>query len=195
MKKNLLFPILLFSAVIFSIFSFTNISSSSKINQPPKTNADKAGLTLPAGFSASIVADNTGEARHIAVTKEGDLYIKLGSAKGGNGILFLQDPDQNGRYQKKTGFADYSGTEVGLKNGYLYASSNTTIYRYKLNDKDEVTDPKNPEIIVSGLLDHGEHNSKSFTFDDHGNLYVNVGAYSNSCQEQYRVPGSMGMKG
>jgi len=195
MKKNLLFPILLFSAVIFSIFSFTNISSSSKMNQLPKTNADKAGLTLPAGFSASIVADNTGEARHIAVTKEGDLYIKLGSAKGGNGILFLQDPDQNGRYQKKTGFADYSGTEVGLKDGYLYASSNTTIYRYKLNDKDEVTDPKNPEIIVSGLLDHGEHNSKSFTFDDQGNLYVNVGAYSNSCQEQDRVPGSMGMKG
>ncbi len=26
-------------------------------------------------------------------------------------------------------------------------------------------------------------------------MYVNVGAYSNSCQEQDRVPGSMGMKG
>jgi glucose/arabinose dehydrogenase len=196
MKKNLFFPILLFSAVVFSIFSFTHISSSSKIDQLPNANDDNAGLTLPAGFSASVVADNTGEARHIAVTKEGNLYVKLGNAKkSGHGILYLENPDQDGRYQNKTGFADYSGTEVGIKNGYLYASSNTTIYRYKLNDKDEVIDPKNPEIIVSGLLDHGEHNSKSFTFDDKGNLYVNVGAYSNSCQEQDRVPGSMGRPG
>ena len=195
MKKNILIPVLLFAAVVFSIFSFTKITSSSQKDPLPKADADNAGLTLPGGFSALIVADNTGEARHLAVTKEGDIYVKLGRAKDGKGILFLQDENKDGKVDKQTGFGDYGGTEVGLKNGYLYASSNTDVYRYKLNDKDEVTDQNNPENIVTGLLDHGEHNSKSFTFDNDGNMYVNVGSYSNSCQEQERQPGSMGMKG
>ena len=31
---------------------------------------DGAGLTLPAGFNANIIADNLGGARHIAVTPQ-----------------------------------------------------------------------------------------------------------------------------
>ena len=194
MKKNFLFMLLLLSAGIFCIFSFTHISSSATISQPAPTDADNAGLTLPAGFSANKVADNLGEARHIAVTKEGDVYVKLGRKKDGNGILFLQKTN-DGKLEQKSGFGDYSGTGMRIKNGYLYASSNTDVYRYKLNDKDEVADASNPEKIVSGLLDRGEHNSKSVAFDNAGNLYVNIGAYSNSCQEKDRVPGSMGIKG
>jgi glucose/arabinose dehydrogenase len=194
MKKNFLFMLLLLSAGFFCLFSFTNISSSAKIKHPPVTDAGSAGLTLPSGFSAEKVADNLGEARHIAVTKEGDLYVKLGRKKDGKGILFLQK-NANGKLEQKSSFGDYSGTGMRIKNGYLYASSNTDVYRYKLNDRDEVTDALNPEKIVTGLLDRGQHNSKSVTFDNAGNLYVNIGAYSNSCQEKDRVPGSMGIKG
>jgi len=185
---------LLLSAGIFFIFSFTNISSSAKIKPYPAAGADNAGLMLPVGFSAVKVADNLGEARHIAVTKEGDIYVKLGRKKDGKGILFLQK-NNDGKLDQKLSFGDYSGTAMRIKNGYLYASSNTNVYRYKLNDKDEVADASNPEKIVSGLLDRGEHNSKSVTFDNNGNMYVNIGAYSNSCQEKDRVPGSMGIKG
>jgi glucose/arabinose dehydrogenase len=194
MKKNFLFMLLLLSAGFFCLFSFTNISSSAKIKHPPVTDAGSAGLTLPSGFSAEKVADNLGEARHIAVTKEGDLYVKLGRKKDGKGILFLQK-NANGKLEQKSSFGDYSGTGMRIKNGYLYASSNTDVYRYKLNDRDELTDALNPEKIVTGLLDRGQHNSKSVTFDNAGNLYVNIGAYSNSCQEKDRVPGSMGIKG
>jgi glucose/arabinose dehydrogenase len=194
MKKNFLFMFLLLSAGFFFIFSFTNISSSAKIKPHPAAGADNAGLMLPVGFSAVKVADNLGEARHIAVTKEGDIYVKLGRKKDGKGILFLQK-NNDGKLDQKLSFGDYSGTAMRIKNGYLYASSNTNVYRYKLNDKDEVADASNPEKIVSGLLDRGEHNSKSVTFDNNGNMYVNIGAYSNSCQEKDRVPGSMGIKG
>ena len=47
--------------------------------------------------------------------------------------------------------------------------------------------------IVTGLVDKGQHNSKSITLDNAGNIYVNVGAPSNSCQEKDRTKGSMGM--
>ncbi|MEO9052779.1 MAG: sorbosone dehydrogenase, partial [Ginsengibacter sp.] len=190
MKKNVLFPALLITFVAFSIFSFTYISPSAKINQLPRPDADNAGLILPKGFNAIVVADNLGEVRHIAITKEGDMYAKLERAKKGKGILFLKN--KNGSLEEQSGFGDYGGTGMRIHDGYLYASSNTDVYRYKLNDKDEVTDPSNPEKIVTGLIDRREHNSKSVTFDNSGNIYVNIGAYSNSCQVDDRTPGSMG---
>lgn len=192
MKKNLIFSLLVAFAIAISIVSFTGKSQNQRLPVPV---ADNAGLTLPQGFSAIIVADNTGEARHIAVTKEGNIYVKLGSVKDGKGILYLQDENKDGKMEKKSGFGNYGGTGMALNNGYLYASSNTDVYRYKLNDKDEVENSAQPETIVTGLLDHGQHNSKSITFDNDDNLYVNVGAYSNSCQQQDRVPGSMGIQG
>ena len=45
-------------------------------------------------------------------------------------------------------FGDYPGTGIVIKNDYLYASSNSGIYRYKLNDKQEVINPEQPEQIV-----------------------------------------------
>jgi glucose/arabinose dehydrogenase len=186
MKKQFFFASLIGISAL-GIFSFIH---------PPRTlPAENAGLTLPAGFSAVAVAENTGQARHIAVTKEGDIYIKLGQPKDGKAILFLQQPDANGVMQKKSGFGDYGGTGLYLKNGYLYASSNEDVYRYKLNDKDEVIDPASPEKIVTGLLNRRQHESKSIVLDDANNIYVNIGAYSNSCQQKDRTPGSMGMKG
>ena len=190
MKKKFLFSLLITGGILVSTVSFRNIG--------PRPNViaimvDNAGLTLPAGFSASVMADNLGRVRHIAVTKEGDIYAKLERAKNGKGILFLKN--NNGTFENQNGFGNYGGTGMRIYNGYLYASSNTDVYRYKLNDNDEVENPDQPETIVTGLLDHGEHNSKSITFDNDGNIYVNIGAYSNSCQVQDRTPGSMGRPG
>ncbi|HET7456470.1 MAG TPA: hypothetical protein VFJ74_02380, partial [Gemmatimonadaceae bacterium] len=42
---------------------------------------DNAGLKLPAGFCATIFADNVGGARHIAVAPNGDVFVQLISAK------------------------------------------------------------------------------------------------------------------
>ena len=168
MKKKFVFPVSLAIAVILCISGFTKIPTSDKINDKTTPGDDNAGLTLPKGFSASIVANHLGQVRHIAVTKEGDVYAKLARAKNGKGILFLKD--NNGNLEEQNGFGDYGGTAMRIHDGYLYASSNTDVFRYKLNNNDEVTDASNPEKIVSGLLDHGEHNSKSLTFDDAGNI-------------------------
>ncbi len=190
MKKFSFLFILAATTFACLLFSFTLVPPGKHLRPVP---ADNAGLTLPTGFSAAVVADNLGRVRHIAVTKEGDIYAKLERAKNGKGILFLKN--DNGSMKEQNGFGDFGGTGMRIHKGYLYASSNTDVYRYKLNDKNEVMDAAHPETIVRGLLDRGEHNSKSITFDDAGNLYVNIGAYSNSCQEKDRTPGSMGRPG
>lgn len=154
---------------------------------------DNGGITLPEGFKAVVVADSLGEARHLAVTKNGDVYIKMGRARGGRGIIRLRDNNGDGVADNISAFGTYGGTGIAIKNGYLYTSSNSEVFRYKLNDKEEVIDTAQREKIVTGLIDRREHNSKSITLDNNGNIYVNIGAYSNACQERNRQKGSVGM--
>lgn len=155
--------------------------------------SDNAGLKLPAGFHATVFADDVGQPRHIVVTSQGNVYVKLANTKDGKGILELKDTNRDGKGEVKNGFGDYGGTGMALKDGYLYASSDTDVYRYKLNAQGEVIDPQHPEHIVTGLVDKNEHSSKSIILDNAGNIYVNIGAYSNACQEKDRTKGSPGM--
>ncbi len=150
-----------------------------------------SGLTTPEGFTSTIIADSLGKARHIAVTPNGDVYVKLNEAKDGKGTLLLSRV--NG-YKVKAGFGDFGGTGISIKDGYLYTSSNTEVFRYKLDDTFRVIDPGTPEKIITGLIDRAQHESKSLVLDNAGNIYVNIGAFSNSCQEKDRQPGSLGMK-
>ncbi|MGI4804476.1 MAG: PQQ-dependent sugar dehydrogenase [Janthinobacterium lividum] len=151
------------------------------------------GLTIPTGFSAAILITGLGAARHIAVTPQQDIYVRLAKPVNGKGTLVLHE---NGSKATVTsGFGNYGGTGIYIKDGYLYSSSTHEIYRYKLNANNEVINQNAPERIVYGLLGKWEHETKSITLDNDGNIYVNIGAYSNSCQEHDRQKGSMGIPG
>lgn len=154
---------------------------------------DDTGLKLPAGFSAQIFADDIGRARHIAVTPQGNVYVKLGRLDGGKGIVMLQDLNKDGKAEKKTTFGDYQGTGIAVTRDYLYASSDEEVFRYALDASGVVKNPDSPERIITGLINRRQHAAKSITLDGRGNIYVNIGAFSNACQEQDRTKGSKGM--
>lgn len=175
------------------LFSSCTTNKEEKHSAALKADINNAGLTLPAGFGALKAADDIGPARHLAVTPEGHIYIKLAYPdKEGNGIIFLQANENGGDYTK-SGFGKYAGTGIYVKGNYLYASSNQEVFRYKLNDKHEPIPTAPPERIVTGLIDRRQHESKSLVLDNDGNIYVNIGAFSNSCQQQDRQDGSPGI--
>jgi glucose/arabinose dehydrogenase len=177
--KRIFFLFLIIAAIFFS--------PSKLVAQQTVTGGD---IVLPVGFNSGIVAKTIGRARHLVVNANGDIYIKLERLKNGKGIIRLTDKDGDGKIDDTTGFGNYGGTGIAIKNGYLYASSNTSVYRYKLNNNEP--DTAHPETIVTGLVDRNQHNSKSIALDNAGNLYVNIGAPSNACQEQDRAKGAPG---
>jgi glucose/arabinose dehydrogenase len=187
MKKVTQF--LVFSSLFIPML-LANVSTSA---QNIKPDADNAGLTLPSGFAALKVADNLGRTRHIVVNKQGAIYAKLERLDNGKGVLVLKDTDGDGRAETKTSFGNYTGTGIAIKGNYLYAASNKEVFKYTLNENGDIVDENAAATIVTGLIDKGQHNSKSITLDNAGNIYVNVGAPSNSCQEKDRTKGSMGM--
>ncbi|MEY4585757.1 MAG: hypothetical protein RIT05_175 [Bacteroidota bacterium] len=149
-------------------------------------------LQLPTGFTAQAVALNQGRVRHITIAPNGTLYLKLERLRNGAGIVRLRDLNQDGVYEDSLLFGNYIGTGIALKNNFLYASSNNAIFRYALDRNYEPLQPEKPERLVYGLVDKGQHASKSITLDNAGNIYVNIGAPSNICQVEDRKAGSPG---
>jgi glucose/arabinose dehydrogenase/cytochrome c5 len=127
------------------------------------------------------------------VTPQNEIYVRLARPANGKGTLLLQQKD--GKAEVVQGFGNFGGTGVYLHDGYLYTASNSEVFRYKVNAANRVIDTASPERIVTGLVDRGTHNTKSITFDDQGNMYIPIGAPSNSCQERDRQLGSPGIQG
>ena len=165
------------------------------IGQTPvalQSTPNTAGLKLPAGFKAAITMPELGRNRHIAVNTNGDIYVKLDRVKNTKGIMVLRE-DASGRAQIIDSFGTYSGTGIVIKNGYLYASSDREVFRYELDENNKVINRDAPERIITGLLAGRQHQTKSIALDNAGNIYVNIGVPSNSCQEIDRGPGSKGI--
>ena len=176
----------------FVAFGANDLSGDGGKKKPAKPVDAASQLKLPGGFKASTVVEGFGRTRHLVVAPNGVIFVKMERPKDGKGIYRLEDTNGDGKADKITGFGNYGGTGMAIKDGYLYASSNTDVYRYKLDGSNDVVNPDQPEKIVSGLLDRNQHNSKSIVLDNSGNIYVNVGAYSNACQIQDRTKGSPG---
>ncbi|HEV7350474.1 PQQ-dependent sugar dehydrogenase [Telluribacter sp.] len=189
--QNFFRPLCITAALagITSLLAFTGEVPSSK----PKTDNPKlaASIKVPAGFTTTIVAEELVGARHMVVSRGGDIYVKLSKLKDGKGLYRLRDANKDGVPEEVTGFGDYKGTGIFIKNGYLYTSSNSAIYRYKLNEKEEIINTDQPETIVTGMVDTGRDNSKSIALDDKGYIYVNIGSSNDACRETGTGKGMM----
>ncbi len=153
---------------------------------------DNGGLILPDGFSAIVVADTLGSGRHIAVRKNGDIYLALRRLKNGYGLVALRDEDGDGRADIINYYANTLTTGMEIDDNYLYFSNFTDVYRVLLTDG-ALLPVEEPVAIVTGFPLQTQHPDKTFALDGTGNIYVNVGAPSNACQEKDRTPGSPGM--
>ena len=175
---------------LLSCDSGTSQATSQEIPVSLSADSNNGSIVLPEGFAALLMADNVGKARHLVVRDNGDVYVKLRDTEEGGGVLALRDTTGDGRADIKEYFTDKAGSGIDIYNNYLYFSTDTSVYRVKLEDA--LVPTQEPELVIGDFLAQPQHASKSFTFDNDGHIYVTIGAPSNACQEQMRTPGSPG---
>lgn len=158
----------------------------------PEFDDDNGGITLPDGFRAVVVADSLGPTRHLTVDSDGDIYAALNDKVNGSGVVALRDEDGDGVADRREYFGNVNGTGIQLHNGYLYFGTDTSVVRWPMEGVDLVPQGE-PETVISELPVQRTHAAKSLAFDGNGNIYVNIGAPSNACQQESRTPGSPGM--
>jgi glucose/arabinose dehydrogenase len=179
--------------IITSILLIFGVSSGFCMRDKDNTvPPDSSGLKLPSGFAATVLADNLGSGRHITVKKNGDVYLGLRNLKDGKGIVGLRDTNSDGVAETTEYFGNTIATGIEVKDGFLYYSTFLEVYRIPVTDEELVPSGQS-QVIAKGFLKQGQHQDKTFALDDDGNLYVNVGAPSNACQERDRTPGSKGI--
>lgn len=155
---------------------------SEKIGNEFQCDHDNGGLVLPEGFCAKVVADNLGIVRHIAVRNAGQIYASLRNRSLNiGGILVLSDTDNDHYLEEVTRISEAPGMGIGLYQDYLYFASDTDVIRYPLSPNEAMPLPT-VETVISGLPKQQQHSGKPFTFDETGNMYINIGSNSNACQ-------------
>jgi glucose/arabinose dehydrogenase len=165
---------------------------------------DNGGLTLPAGFCATIFADSLGHVRHLVVGANGDVYVNTWSGKYYSEgttpshpfLIALRDTNRDGRADVIAPFGDSlanggaGGTGIALHNGALFAESKDKIVRYALDSG--FTPKGGPTTVVSGLPLSGDHPMHPFVIDSSGQLFMDVGSATNACQLKNRTLKSPG---
>jgi glucose/arabinose dehydrogenase len=179
---------------MLAVFRLGSAGGDPAAAQAAKCDPDNAGLELPPGFCAQVFADDVGQPRHIVVAPNGDVFAALRRSRRGDspvGVIALRDTDGDGVADVRNRFGDRGGTGIALHSGFLYFGPNDGVIRYPLAAGSlEPSGP--PETIVSGLPATRSHRAKSIAITPDGTLFVNIGAPSNSCQQEDREAGSPG---
>lgn len=157
----------------------------------PACAPENGGITVPAGACAVVVAELPG-ARQIVVSATGDLYVAVQGPPGRGGVVALRDRDGDGRPDDIQRFGPSGGTGIAFRGDFLYFAPDNAVLRWRLPAG--ALAPSGPaDTIVQDLPVGGSHTSKSIAVDGAGNLYVDVGSATNSCQKADRMLESPGI--
>src|SRR5438045_4574172 len=94
-----------------------------------------SALQLPQGFCATVFAEGLSGARHIVVASNGDVFVNTERGRGGAGrgaVVALRDTNGDGKADVQKRFGDGGGTGIALDGNQLYATSGSSIVRYRL---------------------------------------------------------------
>src|SRR5690242_16755604 len=173
----------------------------------PKSDPNNGGLFLPKNFEALTVVDSIGNARHLAVNDNGDIYVKLTfnpKMQGSGGTVALRDLNNDGKADSIVYFGDYKdegGSAVGMSihDGYLFTSTVRQVLRTKLTPGKLIPENKTEVMFTDedSNVTRNWHTTKPVAFDDKGHMYIPFGGPTDAGQSiaygPIGVPGGKGL--
>jgi len=149
---------------------------------PPLTSEGRARLKGPPGWSVSPFAEIP-NARLIRFTEAGDLLIS--APRSGTLWRVTADQDQDGRADEVTPLPLSLDRPHGLDlhGGFLYIGEGSRVVRVPF-DLSTGAPTGEPEVIVDGLPNGGNHWTRTVAIGPDEKLYVAVGSSCNVCLEE-----------
>lgn len=139
-------------------------------------------ISLPPGFTIEVFAEGLENARSLAMSERGTLYV--GTRTKGR-VYAVVDKDGDFRADRVSIVAEGLNMPngVAVRDGALYVAELSRVLRFDGID-DRLTDPPRPVIIYDGFPEVSHHGWKFIAFGPGGRLYVPVGAPCNVCDRE-----------
>jgi len=149
----------------------------------PDARTVEGRIRVPPGFSVSVWAEGVADARLLRFTPGGDLLVT--TPRSGRVVRLARDADGDGR---SDGANDVlSGLNrphgIDLHEGWLYVAETDAILRVPFDGRAGRVAGE-PERIVTGLPEGGNHWTRTVRVSPDDRLYVSVGSSCNVCIEE-----------
>jgi glucose/arabinose dehydrogenase len=140
---------------------------------------DLSTIILPSGFEISIYADNVPNARSLALSPNGTLFV---GTRQGDKVYALQDTDGDFvadlQYEIGEGLVMPNG--VAFRDNSLFVAEVSRILRFD-DIENHLLEPPDAVVIFDDFPSDRHHGWKYIAFGPDGMLYVPVGAPCNVC--------------
>jgi glucose/arabinose dehydrogenase len=149
--------------------------------QAPVAPAVPAQLVVPAGFKVDVFARDVTNARLMAVSPDGVLFVARPS-KGD--VVALPDRDNNGQADSiDIVISNVSRPHsVAFNGGYLYVATNPAVLRVKYAGGGKVA--ATPETVIELPVSTTGHWTRTIGFGRDGKLYLSIGSSCNLCEDE-----------
>lgn len=184
--KYVLLAIALLLLIGFGVYKALPVNPTISFSDKPyegEIPLDK--INLPLGFEIDVWAENVDNARSMAYSPEGTLYV--GTRSKGN-VYALKDTDGDGRSDQRWTLLEGGNMPngVAVKDGDLYIAEVNRIL--KISDiENKLDNPGVPEVIYDEYPTETHHGWKYIAFGPDGKLYVPVGAPCNICESEDKI--------
>jgi glucose/arabinose dehydrogenase len=176
-------------ALIATILATGLLLSCSRGGATPASKLPLNTIHLPPGFKIEVYAENLPNARQMALSPKGILYVgSLGAGK----VYAVVDSNKDGKADKVYTVASGLNLPSGIAyhDGSLYIGAVSKVVRLPGID-DRLADPPTPQTVTEAFPKDEHHGWKFLAFGPDGKLYVPVGAPCNVCDESNPIYASL----
>jgi glucose/arabinose dehydrogenase len=173
-------------AVLAACFALAGCAASAP---PSAAELPLNTIELPEGFSIALYASGISNARSMARSPSGVLYV---GSRGAGNVYAVVDGDGDHKADRVVTLA--SGLEmpngVAFRDGALYVAEVSRVLRFD-GIEERLDDPPEPVVVTEDYPSDRHHGWKYIAFGPDGLLYVPVGAPCNICKPEDPVYASI----